>query len=220
METTCTARARSFRRSAGVIMIATAAAVAAILLNAEGAIAQEAGAADPDEGWVRISRTGAPILTNAGGDTIARIGPLRTVEVLARDGNWVRVRLEGWVRRSHLETVADSSPVLRNLSPQVLAANPEAFRGRLIEWDVQFIALERAEAIRTAFYENEPFILARSPGDAAGFVYIAVSPELLDEVRQLTPLERITVLARVRTGRSRLMAVPVLDLLEILEQER
>ncbi|MEJ2320300.1 MAG: hypothetical protein P8Y21_13285 [Gemmatimonadales bacterium] len=78
---------------------------------------------------------------------------------------------------------------------------------------VQFVSLETAEAVRTDFYEGEPFILARAPDPSDGFVYLAVPPELLPIVEELPPLEMIEILARVRTGRSAIMGAPVLDLL-------
>lgn len=105
--------------------------------------------------------------------------------------------------------------MLRGVAPEVLLSNPDRFRGRVLEWHVQFITLERAEKIRTDFYEGEPFILARPPGDQPGFIYVAVPAERLAQVQRIAPLERITILARVRTGRSDLLAAPILDLLEL-----
>lgn len=164
-------------------------------------------------GWARTGPGGVALLGAPDQDTIAAIRPLAPVEVLAREGNWARVRLEGWVWVPSLAAPADTGDVLRSISPDVLAANPQGFQGRLIEWTVQFIALDRAERIRTDFYEGEPFILARGPGEAAGFVYIAVPPDRVEQVERLTPLQRITILGRVRTARSPLMGAPVLDLL-------
>jgi hypothetical protein len=65
------------------------------------------------------------------------------------------------------------------------------------------------------FYEGEPFILARSTDGNQGFVYVAVPPELLQEVSGLRPLQVIEVLGRIRTGRSALMGHPVLDLIAL-----
>jgi hypothetical protein len=139
------------------------------------------------------------------------------VNVISREGNWVRIRASGWVWAPSLGAIAaDSGPVLRDISPQVLAQNPESFRGHLVEWTVQFISLEHAERIRTDFYEGEPFILARGPGSNAGFVYVAVPPDLLNRVNGLQPLERIRILARVCVGRSSLMNAPVLDLVRLV----
>jgi hypothetical protein len=164
---------------------------------------------------VTAGATGAALLQSPEGDTLARIRPMTPIEVIATEGNWARVRVEGWVWQPGLASASDTGAVLRDVSAAVLGANPENFRGRTVEWQLQFISLERAERIRTDFYEGEPFILARGPGDENAFVYVAVPPERVAQVQRLGPLERIVVLGRVRTGRSRVMGAPVLDLLEL-----
>ncbi|HKJ93250.1 MAG TPA: hypothetical protein VJ957_08780, partial [Longimicrobiales bacterium] len=165
----------------------------------------------------RVGQSGAALLANPDGDTLALFRPGADVSIISREGNWVRVRASGWVWAPALGAIsADTGAVLRDISPDVLAQNPDSFRGRLVEWTVQFISLEHAERIRTDFYEGEPFILARGPGSQAGFVYIAVPPDLLSRVHALQPLERIRVLARVRVGRSSLMNAPVLDLVRLV----
>lgn len=158
---------------------------------------------------------GAAVLQSPDGDTLARVRPMTSMEVVATEGNWARVRIEGWVWQPGLASAGDTGAVLRDVSAAVLGANPDNFRGRTVEWQLQFISLERAERIRTDFYEGEPFILARGPGDENAFVYVAVPPERVAAVERLGPLERIVVLGRVRTGRSRVMGAPVLDLLEL-----
>lgn len=160
-------------------------------------------------------QTGTRLLNAPAGDTLASIRPLSAVEVLEHQGDWARIRLEGWVWAPALGTPADTGAVLTGLAPEVLLSNPEGFQGRILEWDVQFIALDRAEKIRTDFTEGELFILARPPGDQPGFVYVAISDEQRARVQELTPLQRITILARVRTGRSRQMAAPILELIEL-----
>ena len=94
-------------------------------------------------------------------------------------------------------------------------ANPNQFTGRRVEWTVQYVALQMAEAVRTDFYEGEAYFLARPPGSSRGILYVAVPPELLGAVRDLGPLDVIDIVARVRTGRSNLMGVPILDLIAL-----
>jgi hypothetical protein len=160
-------------------------------------------------------QAGTRLLNAPAGDTLASLRPMTAIEVLDRQGEWARVRLEGWVWASTLGTPADTGAVISGLALEVLLSNPEGFRDRILEWQVQFIALDRAEKIRADFAEGELFILARPPGDQPGFVYIAVPEAQASRARALTPLQRITILARVRTGRSAQMAAPILDLLEI-----
>lgn len=157
----------------------------------------------------------ARVYASPGGDTVAVAGRGTDLAVLGRQGEWIRVRLDGWVRASDL-VPPDSASAARELTPERLRTHPERYRGRRVRWTVQFVSLERAEAARTDFYEGEPFVLARpAVGEGTGFVYLAVPPELLSRVEALRPLQEIHVLGRVRTGRSALMGAPVLDLLEL-----
>ena len=161
-------------------------------------------------------REDAVLLDNAAGDTVARLWPETTVEVLAQEGEWTRVRLEGWVLSgAFVAGDGGSTAVLRQISRDSLQAHPNLYRGRLLEWTLQFIALQEAERFRTDFIPGEPFMLTRGPGDDSGFVYVAVGGELLERVRSLSPLQQVRVLARVRSVRSSLTGAPVLDLLEI-----
>jgi hypothetical protein len=91
--------------------------------------------------------------------------------------------------------------------------------GRVVTWSVQFISVERAEAVRTDFFEGEPFLLTRFGGTEGPFVYVAVPPDRLVEVEGLVPLERIAITGRIRTGASVLTGTPIVDLLS-LERSR
>lgn len=154
------------------------------------------------------------LLLSPGGDTTAVVRSGAQLGVMERREGWARVRLDGWVPVGDLvRTAADSA--VADVSAADLEANPDKFRDRRVRWTVQFISLERAEAVRTDFYEGEPFILARAPEPSRGFVYLAVPEPLLSRVEELRPLQSIEVLARVRTGRSALMGVPVLELITI-----
>lgn len=151
------------------------------------------------------------------GDTVGVARPDADLEVMERRGEWARVRMEGWVREADAAPL-DSADVARDLTPAEVRANPDRYEGRRVRWTVQFVSLERAEEVRTDFYEGEPFLLARPTGEArrdfSGFVYLAVSPEMLPQVEQLKPLQTIEVLARIRTGRSALMGAPVADVVD------
>src|SRR5690606_7971837 len=85
----------------------------------------------------------------------------------------------------------------------------------VVEWELQFIALQRAEPIRTDFGPGEPFMLTRGPAGEGGFVYVAVPAELVPEVERIQPLGRIRVRARVRNAHSPLTEAPILELLEL-----
>lgn len=158
----------------------------------------------------------AHILSNPAGDTVARLRPGANVEVLAREGDWSRVRVEGWTYTGTIaRDEAGSTAILADLPRDSLDAHPERYRGRLVEWSLQFIALQEAERFRTDFLQGEPYLLTRGPGEDPGFVYVAVPPDRRGEVESLSPLQRIRILARIRSARSALTGAPVLDLLEI-----
>jgi hypothetical protein len=138
-----------------------------------------------------------------------------TVEVMARDRGWVRVRLEGWVRESDL-IVADSS--LRPLSAADIRSDPAAAQGKLVRWQVQSISLQTADALRTGLAAGEPYLLALGPGAEKSLVYLAVPPALLPSVRNLPAMADVVVVARVRNGRSEPAGVPILDIQSITRQ--
>ena len=155
----------------------------------------------------------AGLLLSPDGDTTAVLREGTDLTVLAREGGWSRVRLEGWVWEP--STVPPDSVMGGALNIEALRSNPQQFRGRRVEWTVQFVAIQRAEPVRTDFYEGEPYILARPPGSSRGVLYVAVPPELLPAVQELAALQTVEIVARVRTGRSALMGVPILDLIAL-----
>lgn len=150
------------------------------------------------------------------GDTVGVARTDADLEVLERRGDWTRVRLEGWVREADVAPV-DSAGVAEALTPAAVREAPDRHVGRRVRWTVQFVSLERAEEVRTDFYEGEPFLLARPAGSGfSGFVYLAVPPEMLPQVEKLKPLQTIEVLARIRTGRSALMGAPVAEVIDFV----
>lgn len=169
-----------------------------------------------------VGAAGGAILAAPDGDTLAVARPSGDVEVVRREGNWARVRLEGWmwipgnVGDSASATAAEAPSALE---PADLSADPGAQAGRVVQWSLQFISLERAEEIRTDFFEGEPFLLTRFGGADGPFVYVAVPTDRMAQVEGLVPLERIEVTGRVRTGASALTGVPIIDLMT-LERSR
>jgi len=155
---------------------------------------------------------GSAILAGPNGDTLARMHPGTQLQILARQGSWARVRVEGWTWLPKSELAPDT--VVARMDPAVLLADPESYRGRVVSWDLQFLSIERAERIRTDFFEGETFLLTRH--DGGGYVYVALSEEHLAEAGTLLPLERITVVGRVRSPASALTGSPILDLRDIV----
>ncbi|MEJ2502129.1 MAG: hypothetical protein P8177_02260, partial [Gemmatimonadota bacterium] len=125
--------------------------------DAPAAVETPAAAADPPADRsappARPARTDAPayatatggtlLLDTPAGDTLARVQPGTSVEVLDTDGDWTRVRIEGWTFTGSL-VAGDSAgaEVLRDLSRDSLQAHPDRYRGRVVEWSIQFIAIQ------------------------------------------------------------------------------
>lgn len=152
----------------------------------------------------------AVVRTSPEGTPIARVDTTARLEVLARDRNWLRVRTEGWVLATDM-LPADSGALTR-MSAADLRADSAGSRGRLVRWDVEFVALHTADPLRKGLVDGEPYILAQGPGEERSLLYIAVPPSLLGMARAIPPLARLTIVARVRFGRSDPVGVPVLDL--------
>jgi len=173
-----------------------------------------AGTARGATAFATAGADGAAILAAPGGDTVGTTRPRAELEVVARQGSWARVRLEGWTWLPPGDsTMAGGDP--GDLTPAELRADPQGTAGRLVAWQLQFISLERAERVRTDFFEGEPFILARYGGADGPFVYVAVPTDRLPEVQGIVPLDLISVTARVRTGASSLTGTPIVDLVSL-----
>ncbi len=177
------------------------------------------GAAVATEGTTETTVITAPtqlvVYATPDGDTIALFQTGAQAQVLGRSGDWVRVRVDGWI---YGPAALDSALNLADsgtLTPAQLRSDPSQYKGALVRWRVQFISLRRAERARTDFEEGEPFIHARGPAGDPGFVYLAVPQALIPVAERLQPLEYVTVVGRVRTGRSALLGSPIIDLTDI-----
>jgi hypothetical protein len=137
------------------------------------------------------------------------------VRVTARAGAWVRVEAQGWVRDSEIR-LADSS-ILTGVSAAELRGAPDEFRGRLLRWTIQFIALQIADELRSDFPPGERYILARGPAPEYAFVYILVPRDKVAAVQRLEPLASVDVVARVVSGRSAYLSNPILELVDITQ---
>lgn len=151
------------------------------------------------------------------GDTLAIFSPGAQAQALGRTGDWVHVRVDGWVYEPALDSVINLDDT-GDLSPARLRSDPARYKGALVRWRVQFIGLRHAEPARSDFEDGEPYLLARGPAGDPGFVYLAVPEELMSVAERLEPLSYITVVGRVRTGRSALVGAPVIGLTEIETQ--
>jgi hypothetical protein len=132
---------------------------------------------------------------------------------LARDRGWVRVRLEGWVPE---RDVAPADTAVRmGVSAADLRADPQGTRGKVVRWSVQILARQKADPLRKDLAPDETYLLARGPYEENALLYLVVPPALMVMAKSTPELSQVMITARVRTGRSELVGVPILDLLTI-----
>ncbi len=146
----------------------------------------------------------------AANGTLASGAPLT---VLGRTGEWTRVQLEGWVKTADLQ--AAPAGVLIGVSAAELRAEPDRYVGQTLRWTLQIIALRTADDLRPDIPDGAMYLLARGPVPERSFVYVIVPEANRAAVEALPPLATVQVTARVRTGRSRFVGNPVVDLVSL-----
>lgn len=179
------------------------------MLVSAGVLPAQSAPAPPAPQTVVPARP-AVVRASPEGKPVARLDTTARLEVLARDRNWLRVRTEGWVLAT--DVLPADSGALTRMSAADLRADSAGSRGKLVRWDVEFVALHTADPLRRGLVDGEPYMLAQGPGEERSLLYIAVPPSLLGMARAIPPLARLTIVARVRFGRSDPVGVPVLDL--------
>ena len=142
--------------------------------------------------------------------TIATDTPLR---VLSRNGEWTRVQYEGWVKGGDLQVAP--AGVMVGVTAAELRTEPQRYVGQVLRWNLEFIAIQKADELRPDIPAGATYVLARGPLPERGFVYVVVPDIKVPAFRALTPLAAITITARVRNGRSRYLGNPVVDLISV-----
>jgi hypothetical protein len=142
--------------------------------------------------------------------TLAAGAPLT---VLGRSGDWSRVQLEGWVKTADIQSAP--AGVLVGVTAAELRAEPDRYVGQTLRWTLQIIALRTADDLRPDIPNGATYLLARGPMPERGFVYVMVPEAKRAAVEALPPLATVQLTARVRTGRSRFVGNPVVDLVSL-----
>jgi hypothetical protein len=174
-------------------------------------------APDPPIGNALTPTRHTPMRLAPEGDSIGGVRPGAVLVPLARERDWVRVRVEGWVRENELQSV--DSTVQTRLSAADLRADPEGTRGVVVRWNVQLLSpIQRADPLRRELAENEPYVIVRGPDTESALLYLAIPPSLVNAVASIAPLTSVVITGRVRTGRSSPVGVPILDLVSIVRR--
>jgi len=161
------------------------------------------------------SRATAPrgaVLTNApGGPEVGTLTNGADVRVLTRANGWTRVRLDAWVPDTALETAEPGASV--GVTAAEVRAEPARWIGQVVQWQLQVVAVQVADALRPELPEGKPYLLCRGPLPESGFVYVLVTPEQAQRYRDAPPLRDITARVRIRAPSSKYLPTPVVELI-------
>ena len=178
--------------------------------------AAPSAAEEPPAPGAMSAAAGTKVLAAPGGTAVADLAAGAIVQPLEHDHGWSKVRIEGWVQDKTLSP-ADTSQGSQ-LTAADLRADPDGTHGKMVQWDVQVLSLQTADPLRPEFARDEPYLLAKGPGSEDALLYLAVPPSLLAQAKALPPLTRVLITARVRSGRSEPVGIPILDLRSIAKR--
>lgn len=143
------------------------------------------------------------------GAVLAKLASPAEVLVGEAQGEWVKVTLEGWVRRSEVDSAVVPRPAI---TAAMLRDNPDRYVGQTVDWRVQFLAVQQADELRPEMPAGQPYLLVRGPLPESGFAYVTVSKAQAEQLQGLIPLEELSLTVTVRAGRTRFLATPVVEL--------
>lgn len=153
------------------------------------------------------------LLQAAEGQAIGNLETGATGRIVARSGDWVRVQVTGWVRDSALKE--SESTVLVGVSQAEVQADPARYVGQVVEWRVQYLALQKADELRPEIPAGAPYLLTRGPLPESGFVYVIISPAEVAQFSSMPALEELTIRARVKAPTTKYLANSVVELVSV-----
>jgi hypothetical protein len=96
-------------------------------------------------------------------------------------------------------------------------AAPGRYVGKVVDWRVQFLAVQKADELRPEIPAGRTYLLTRGPLPESGFVYVIVPNDQVERFRALTPLEELVVRGTIRAASTRYLPNPVLELIAVGE---
>jgi len=148
------------------------------------------------------------------GPAIGSVDSGAGARVLARSAGWTKVQLEIWLPDSTLRST--DTRVLLGLSQSEVRANPARYVGQLVEWRLQFIAVEKADELRPEIPEGQSYLLTRGPLPEPGFVYVVVPASRVAQFRAVPALKELVIRGTIRSATTKYLPTPVLDLVEVV----
>jgi hypothetical protein len=146
--------------------------------------------------------------------TLERGGRAR---VVSRSGEWVRVQLDAWVKESEIRPAMDSGAMAGVTAAEVRAA-PGRYVGKVVDWRVQFLAVQKADELRPEIPAGRHYLLTRGPLPESGFVYVIIPNDQVERFRALTPLQELVVRGTIRAASTKYLPNPVLELIALGNQ--
>ncbi|MGH7631527.1 MAG: hypothetical protein ACREOF_19495, partial [Gemmatimonadales bacterium] len=167
----------------------------------------------PEESRIQVTRSTS---LHAAPDA-AELGTLQpglNGRELGRAGEWVRIQLEGWVRAGDVGPPADGAMV--GVSAAELRAEPARYVGQLVEWRLQFIAVQEADELRSELPAGQPFLLTRGPLPEPGFVYVILPRAEAERIGTLPALQELVMHVRIKAPRTKYLTTPVVELVSVV----
>jgi len=184
-----------------------------------------------------LGRAGEPPPARAGDSalparTLARSVPLKdgpngalvgqaltgsSVVPLRSEGDWVKIRFEGWVPR---DALGASSGAAGPATIPMVITDPAAYRGAAVTWRLELIAVAQADRSRSDFAVGEHYLLTRNAAGEREYVYVVIPARLAAGFQKMRPFIPLTIRGVIRTGRSALVGNPILEYRELIEQPR
>ena len=134
--------------------------------------------------------------------------------VVSRSGDWVRVQVDAWVKESDTQSAADSGALAGVTAAEVRAA-PSRYIGKVVDWRVQFLAVQKGDDLRPEIPAGGHYLLTRGPLPESGFVYVIIPNSQVERFRAMTPLEELMVRGRIKAASTKYLPNPVLDLISV-----
>lgn len=156
----------------------------------------------------------SPLAIVPQGAAIGAVDSGAGARVIARSGGWSRVQIEAWVPDSTLRPA--EAGVLVGVSQAEVRANPSQYLGRVVEWRLQFVAIQKADELRPEIPPGQSYLLMRGPLPEPGFVYVMLPQNQLARYEQLPALKELTLRGVIRAATSRYLPTPVLELVAVM----
>jgi hypothetical protein len=162
--------------------------------------------------WSVLLRKGATLQRTPDGAALATLGAPADASIAERKGDWVKVRVEAWVRTGEVEGALAPPPAI---TAAMLREHPELYVGKTVDWRVQFLAHQKADELRPEMPHGANYLLVRGPLPETGFVYVLLSRQQTAELQGLKALEELALTVTVRAARTRYLATPVVELVRV-----